>query len=167
MVLASQFHPLLVSVSKFGLRRCIPSSCFRFLYLAGTSVISSFRSFLSRFTLSLVPTSTFFVFSSLEHDSRCVVTAFLRNGRLQRGHEIISTVSLIGMVPKTRRSCGSNCFAIGDPAFSEVVDPGGSPTQSYDLKRTAALTCLNLDFMCDILPFWRGCGRRDFRPDGL
>jgi len=76
-------------------------------------------------------------------------------------------VSLIGIVPKTRRSCGSNCFAIGDPAFSDAVDPGDCPTHSYDLGRKAELTCLNLNFTCDIVPFGRAGGRRDFRPGGL
>jgi len=53
------------------------------------------------------------------------------------------------------------------PAFSDAVDPGDSPTHSYDLERKAELTCLNLNFTCDIVPFGRAGGRRDFRPGGL
>ena len=98
----------------------LPSSCFRFLLLAGITAISPFGVPLpSPLTLSL-SFVVFFEIFSLTQDSICFDMPFRVIGRLHLEQEIKSGDSFMGILPKIRRSRGSSCLATGDP-ISELV----------------------------------------------
>jgi len=94
----------------------IPSSCFRFLLLGGMTAISPFGILLPLpFTLSFSFLAFLLVSLALPHDSKCSFTACRIIGLEHFGQEIRSGDSFMGIFPNVNRSCGSSCFATGDP----------------------------------------------------
>ena len=99
---------------------CIPSSFFLF-FLVGIVACSPWG---ISFPSSLAFSFFFSTFFSFEQDSRCERMASRRIGRLHRGQEIKSGLSVIGTFPKTKRSRGSSCFETGDPRSPTPVAGG-------------------------------------------
>lgn len=94
----------------------IPSSCFRFLLLGGMTAISPFGTlFPLPFTLSFSFATILPVSFALPQDSKCSFTACRMIGLEHFGQEIRSGDSFMGIFPNVNRSCGSSCFATGDP----------------------------------------------------